>query len=103
MGVDDVVMIVVILAFCFACYLSLSQDAQTLKISYEKFDEEDVYEMCYWQDAQIDCGVTECHYNEGGGQCGNPSPAITLNNQPNGKGNLFVCWSRKDKDKSDSG
>lgn len=50
------------------------------------------YPMCKDQLAQIDCLNTDCKYNNGGGQCGNVSPAITLNYAEHAG---FVCWSKK--------
>lgn len=47
------------------------------------------YNMCEDQPSQIDCRQTNCIHNNGGGECKNVSPAITLNE--NGQ---FVCWSK---------
>lgn len=45
--------------------------------------------MCKDQAAQLDCGISQCAHNSGGGYCRNSSPAITLNVD-----NSFVCWDR---------
>lgn len=53
----------------------------------------DKYPMCDSQLSQIDCRITDCTYNTGGGNCSNVNPAIVLNNN---EYNTFVCWSQKE-------
>ena len=55
------------------------------------------YPMCKDQAAQIDCRISDCHYNKGAGRCINESPAITLNKRVPEITNVdsFVCWSRE--------
>ena len=49
------------------------------------------YNMTKDQPAQIDCRKSECKFNNGGGNCSNISPAITLNEKKNN------CWSYEER------
>lgn len=51
------------------------------------------YNMTKDQNAQIDCRMTECEFNNGVGHCLNISPAITLNDNKS-----FVCWSSSESE-----
>jgi len=59
-----------------------------------------IYHMCKSQPAQIDCRDLSCKYNTGGGECSNPSPAITLNmynaDAYKDHPNMWTCWSKKE-------
>jgi hypothetical protein len=61
-------------------------------------EENERYQMCKDQNAQIDCRVEDCKYYNGAGECMNVSPAITLN-ETKERGKWFTCWSHKSKKK----
>lgn len=51
------------------------------------------YNMTKDQNAQIDCRRVLFEFNNGGGNCSNISPAITLNDNKS-----FVCWSSSESE-----
>ena len=52
------------------------------------------YPMCKDQRVQLDCRLSGCKFNKGGGNCDNCSPAITLNED-----RKYTCWSSDYDDK----
>lgn len=64
-----------------------------MKLKIDLQNKGKLYPMCKSQFAQIDCRMTTCEFNVGGGKCSNISPALTFNPDK-----TITCWSKRDED-----